>query len=46
MEPGRLKVGIVKSNFKETIEMFVVQVSTFSFMNSIKETQAYWKLFI
>ena len=43
---GTLTAGTVKSNFKGTIERFVVRDNAFSFMTSVKETPAYWKQFL
>ena len=43
---GTLTAGIVKSNFKRTIEMFVPRNNAFSFMSSVKGTPVYWKKFL
>ena len=41
IKPGTLTAGTVKSNFKGTIERFVVRDDVFSVMTSVKETPAY-----
>ena len=41
IKPGTLTAGTVKSNFKETIERFVVRDNAFSFMSSVKRTPGY-----
>ena len=46
IKPGTLIAGTTKSNFKGTIEKFVVRDNGFSFMNSIKGIPAYWKHFL
>ena len=44
--PGALTAGIVKNNFKATIEEFVASDNAFSFMSLVKGTPAYWKQFL
>ena len=44
--PGTPTAGVVKSNFKETIESFVAIDNAFSFMTSVKGTPPYWKQFL
>ena len=46
IKPDTLTAGTVKSNFKETVEMFVARVNAFSCMKSIKGTPAYQHIFI
>ena len=46
IKPGTLTAGTVKNNFKGTIERYVASDKVFSFMNSVKETPAYWKKFL
>ena len=46
IKPGTLTAGTVKSSFKGTKETFVARDSSFSFMNSVKGTLAYWKQFL
>ena len=45
-KPGTLTAGMVKNNFKGTIERFAARDNAFSFMISIKRTPAYWKQFL
>ena len=44
--PGTLTAGVVKNNYKETIERFVASDNAFSFMSSVKGIPAYWKQFL
>ena len=46
IKPGTLAAGIVKSNFRRTIERFVARGSAFSFMSSVKGKPAYWNQFL
>ena len=45
-KPGTLTAGMVKNNFKGTIERFVSSDDAFSFMISVKATPANWKQFL
>ena len=42
-KPGTLTAEKVQSDFKGTVEWFVVMDNAFSFMNSVKGTPPYWK---
>ena len=46
IKPSTLTAGTVKSNFKETIEMYVGRKNTFSFMISVEGPPAHWKQFL
>ena len=43
---GSIKVGQLRSNYKETLRSFICQDQAFLFMNSVKGTPAYWKNFL
>ena len=45
-KPVAFTAGMVKNNFKATIEKFVASDNAFSFMSSIKGKPAYWKQFL
>ena len=44
--PDTLTAGIIKNNFKGTMERFVGRDNTFSFVCSVKKTPTYWKKFL
>ena len=41
--PSALTAGIVKNNFKGTIDKFTESDKAFLFLSSVKGTPAYWK---
>ena len=41
-----LTAGMLSRNFKETVQQFIASDAAFSFMNTKKGTQAYWKKFL
>ena len=45
-KPGTLTAEKVQSNFKGTVEWFVVMDNAFSFMNSVKGSPPYWEQFL
>ena len=45
-KPGTLTAEKVQSDFKGTVEWFVVMDNAFSFMNSVKGSPPYWKQFL
>ena len=45
IEPGAIKTGTVKINFKGTIERFVARDDAFLFMSSVNGTPAHWEQF-
>ena len=46
IKPGTLIARKIKDNSKGTIKRFIASDKAFSFMNSVKETPAYWKQFL
>ena len=46
IQPGPPIAGMVKNNFKATIENFVASDNAFSFMSSVKGTPVYWIQFL
>ena len=44
-KPGTLTAEKVQSNFKGTVEWFVVMDNAFSFINSVKGSPPYWNSF-
>ena len=46
VRPGSIAAATFKYILKETIEKFLAGQNEFSFINSVKETPAYWKQFL
>ena len=45
-KPSTITAGMVKNNFKGTIEKFVTSDNAFWFMSLVKGTAACWKQFL
>ena len=43
---GRMTAGMLSNNFSETVQAVVAKDKAYRFMNSIKDTPAYWKKFL
>lgn len=43
---SQVTAGSLSRNFKETVHLFVATDNAYSFLNTIKETPAYWKRFL
>ena len=46
MTPRNVTAGMLSQNFKEAVKQFIASDETFSLMNLIKGTPAYWKKFL
>ena len=46
MNSSQMTAGTIRQNYKETIQNFLAKNNAFSFMNSVKDTPAYWKQFL